>query len=152
MRKFNVEILVGLFVVAGFLCFAWLSIRLGDVGIFDPPTYKVTAEFGSISGLKPGATVEIAGVQVGKVTQIELDAKSYEARVEMTIQKGVELQEDSIASIRTAGIIGDRYIDIAPGGADELIGPGGRIFETESAINLEELVSKYIFEKDPKKE
>ena len=142
MRKFNIEILVGLFVVAGFLCFAWLSIRLGDVGIFDPPTYRVTAEFGSISGLKPGATVEIAGVQVGKVTNIELDAKSYEARVEMTIQKGVALQEDSIASIRTAGIIGDRYIDISPGGADELIGPGGRIFETESAINLEELVSK----------
>jgi len=152
MRKFNIEILVGLFVVAGFLCFAWLSIRLGDVGIFDPPTYRVTAEFGSISGLKPGATVEIAGVQVGKVTNIELDAKSYEARVEMTIQKGVALQEDSIASIRTAGIIGDRYIDIAPGGADELIGPGGRIFETESAINLEELVSKYIFENDTKKE
>jgi len=72
--------------------------------------------------------------------------------VEMTIQKGVALQEDSIASIRTAGIIGDRYIDISPGGADELIGPGGRIFETESAINLEELVSKYIFEKDTKKE
>ena len=152
MRKFNVEIVVGLFVVAGFLCFAWLSIRLGDVGIFDPPTYAVKADFGSISGLKPGATVEIAGVQIGKVTRIELDTKKYEAHVEMTIQKGVALQEDSIASIRTAGIIGDRYIDIAPGGADKLIAPGGRILETESAINLEELVSKYIFEKDGKKE
>jgi len=152
MRKFNVEIMVGLFVVAGFLCFAWLSIRLGDIGIFDPPTYTVTAEFGSISGLKPGATVEIAGVQVGKVTRIELDPEKYEAHVEMTIQKGVALQEDSIASIRTAGIIGDRYIDISPGGADVLIAPGGRIFETESAINLEELVSKYIFEKEPSKE
>jgi phospholipid/cholesterol/gamma-HCH transport system substrate-binding protein len=150
MRKFNVEIVVGLFVVAGFLCFAWLSIRLGDIGIFDPPTYRVTADFGSISGLKPGAAVEIAGVQIGKVTQIRLDVEKYEARVEMSIQKGVELQEDSIASIRTAGIIGDRYIDISPGGADQLIGPGGRIFETQSAINLEELVSKYIFEKDSK--
>lgn len=152
MRKFNVEIVVGLFVVAGFLCFAWLAIRLGDVGIFDPPTYTVTAEFGSISGLKPGATVEIAGVQIGKVTLIRLNTEKYEARVEMSIQKGVALQEDCIASIRTAGIIGDRYIDISPGGAAELIGPGGRITETESAINLEELVSKYIFEKDGTKE
>ena len=152
MRKFNVEIMVGLFVVAGFLCFAWLAIRLGDIGIFDPPAYKVTAEFGSISGLKPGATVDIAGVQVGKVTRIELDPEKYEARVEMSIPKGVALQEDSIASIRTAGIIGDRYIDISPGGSETLIGPGGRIVETESAINIEQLVSKYIFEKDTKKE
>lgn len=152
MRKINVEIIVGLFVVAGFLCFAWLSIRLGDVGIFEPPTYTVVAEFGSVSGLKPGAIVEVAGVQVGKVTGIQLDTKEYEAQVEMSIQKGVALQEDSIASIRTSGIIGDRYIDISPGGSDKLIGPGGRITETESAINLEMLVSKYIFEKDSKKE
>jgi phospholipid/cholesterol/gamma-HCH transport system substrate-binding protein len=152
MRKINVELTVGLFVVAGFLCFAWLSVRLGDVGIFDPPTYTVMAEFGSVSGLKPGAIVEIAGVQVGKVTNIRLNAEKYEAHVEMSIQKGVALQADSIASVRTAGIIGDRYIDISPGGSDELIGPGGRIVETESAINLETLVSKYIFEKDGKKE
>ena len=150
MRRFNVEIMVGLFVVAGFLCFAWLSVKLGDVGIFDPPTYAVTAEFGSVSGLKPGAIVEIAGVQVGKVTQILLNAKRYEAQVEMTIRKGVALQEDSIASIRTAGIIGDRYVDISPGGSEKLIAPGGRIRETESAINLEELVSKYIFENNKK--
>ncbi|TLM68208.1 MAG: outer membrane lipid asymmetry maintenance protein MlaD [Deltaproteobacteria bacterium] len=152
MKRFNVEIAVGLFVVAGFLCFAWLSVRLGDVGLFDPPTYTVSAEFGSVSGLKPGAIVEIAGVQVGKVTRIELNTEKYEARVEISLQKGVVLQADSIASIRTAGIIGDRYIDISPGGSDELIGPGGRIVETESAINLEELVSKYVFEKDGKKE
>lgn len=152
MRKFNIEIAVGLFVVAGFLCFAWLAIRLGDVGIFDPPTYPVVAEFGSVSGLKPGAIVEIAGVQVGKVTRIQLNTEKYEAKVEMSIQKGVALQADSIASIRTAGIIGDRYVDISPGGSEQLIGPGGRIVETESAINLESLVSKYIFEKDGKKE
>ena len=150
MRKFNVEIVVGLFVVAGFLCFAWLSVRLGDVGIFDPPTYTVTAEFGSVSGLKPGAIVEIAGVQVGKVTQIVLNDKKYEARVELSIRKGVALPDDSIASIRTAGIIGDRYLDISPGGSEKLIAPGGRIRETESAINLEELVSKYIFENNKK--
>lgn len=148
MRKLNLEIMVGLFMVAGFLCFAWLSVKLGDVGLFDPPTYAVQASFGSISGLKPGAIVEIAGVRVGKVATIRLDPEKYEARIELAIEHGVILQEDSIASVRTAGIIGDRYIDISPGASDQIIGDGGRIVETESAINLEELVSKYIFEKD----
>jgi len=147
MRKLNLEILVGLFMIAGFLCFAWLSVKLGDIDLFGPPTYSVTANFGSVSGLKPGAIVEIAGVRVGKVAAIRFDAEKYEAKVELEIERGVNLQEDSIASIRTAGIIGDRYVDISPGGAEKLIGPGGRVVETESAINLEELVSKYIFEK-----
>jgi len=147
MKRFNLEVAVGLFMVVGFACFAWLSIQLGDVGLFADKTYSVQAKFGSISGLKEGATVEIAGVQVGKVENIRLDPEFYEAVVRMSIDKGVELQEDSIASIRTAGIIGDRYVSIAPGGAPKLIKPGGEIVETESAINLEELVSKYIFEK-----
>jgi phospholipid/cholesterol/gamma-HCH transport system substrate-binding protein len=147
MRKPNLEITVGLFMVAGFLCFAWLSVKLGDVALFGPPTYTLTANFGSVSGLKSGAIVEIAGVKVGKVSAIHLDPDKYEAIVELGIDRGVILQEDSIASIRTAGIIGDRYVDISPGGSEKLIGTGGRIIETESAINLEELVSKYIFEK-----
>lgn len=148
MRKFNLEIVVGLFLVIGFVCFAWLSVKLGDIDLFGPPTYQVTASFGSISGLKNGGLVEIAGVQVGKVTSIDFDAEKYEALVTLAINSSVILQEDSIASVRTAGIIGDRYIDISPGASDQIIGDGGRIVETESAINLEELVSKYIFEKD----
>lgn len=147
MKRFNLEIAVGLFMVVGFICFAWLSIRLGDVSFFANRTYVVNARFGSVSGLKPGATIEIAGVPVGKVEKITLDQDSYQAEVAMEINRDVKLQEDSIASIRTAGIIGDRYVDISPGGSPELIKPGGEITETESAINLEELVSKYIFEK-----
>lgn len=147
MRKFNLEIVVGLFVVVGFVCFAWLSVRLGDINLFGSPTYQLTASFGSVSGLKSGAIVEIAGVPVGKVDDIRFDATKYEAVVTMAIDNGITLQEDSIASVRTAGIIGDRYIDISPGGSDVEIQDGGRIIETESAINLEELVSKYIFEK-----
>jgi phospholipid/cholesterol/gamma-HCH transport system substrate-binding protein len=139
---------VGLFLIVGFLCFAWLAVKLGDVNLFGKETYTVTARFGSISGLKEGATVEIAGVRVGKVTAVRLDQEDYEAVVDMVIDQGVELQDDVIASIRTAGIIGDRYVSITPGGAEELVGPNGEIFETESAINLEELVSKYIFGKD----
>ena len=148
MKKFNLEIVVGLFMVVGFLCFAWLSVRLGDVELFSDKTYSVSASFGSISGLKKGALVEISGVRVGKVEKIRLDPETYEAEVTLGIDRAVSLQEDSIASIRTAGIIGDRYIDISPGGADELIKDGGRIFETESAINLEQLVSKYIFDNE----
>jgi phospholipid/cholesterol/gamma-HCH transport system substrate-binding protein len=146
MRKFNLEIVVGLFVVVGFVCFAWLSVRLGDVNLFGSTTYQLTASFGSVSGLKSGAIVEIAGVPVGKVDEIRFDTDKYEAVVTLAIDNGITLQEDSIASVRTAGIIGDRYIDISPGGSDVELHDGGRIIETESAINLEELVSKYIFE------
>ena len=148
MKRFNAEIAVGLFMIAGFLCFIWLAVKLGDVPLFGDNSYTVKARFGSISGLKSGATVEIAGVRVGKVTKVDLDREDYEAVVEMAIDKGVDLQEDVIASIRTAGVIGDKYVSLTPGGAEEIIGPQGEIIETESSINLEELVSKYIFGKD----
>ena len=147
MKRFKVETVVGLFLVAGFICFAYLSVKLGDLNFFGDKTYPVMASFNSISGLKEGGSVEIAGVQVGKVAKVFLDTKNYEAKVELAINKGVEIQEDSIASVRTAGIIGDKYINISPGGSPMNIQAGGEIIETESAINLEELVSKYIFEK-----
>lgn len=147
MNRFNIEVAVGVFLVAGFLCFAWLSVKLGHIDLFGSDEYVVKANFSSVSGLKEGATVEISGVQVGKVSHIRLGGETYEAEIEMTLDKNVKLQEDSIASIRTAGIIGDRYVSISPGGSEALIQPGGVIFETESAINLEELISKYVFEK-----
>ena len=147
MRRFNLEILVGIFMIAGFVCFAWLAIRLGDVQLFGPPTYVVKASFGSVSGLKPGAIVEISGVKIGEVISIGLSPEYYEADVELAIKQGIRLQEDCIASVRTAGIIGDRYVDILPGGAQKLLKAGDQITETESAIILEELLSKYIFEK-----
>ena len=146
MKRFNVEVAVGIFLVAGFLCFAWLSVKLGDVELFGADTYHLSARFGSIAGLKQGATVEVAGVKVGKVSAIQLDPELYEAVVQLAIEKDVKLTEDSIASIRTAGIIGDRYVAISPGGAMDYLEPGGEITETESAINLEELISKYVFE------
>lgn len=146
MKKSNIEFTVGLFLLAGLLCFIYLAVRVGGVGWFENESYPVKARFSSISGLKEGAAVEIAGVKVGKVERIEFDRKNYDAVVMMTLSKGVVLQEDSIASIRTSGIIGDRYIKIQPGGSEEIIKPGGLITETESAINIEELISKYIFE------
>lgn len=147
MKKFNVEMAVGIFLVVGFACFAYLSVKLGDVNLFGDATYQLSARFHSVSGLKEGDIVEMAGVQIGTVKTIELDPKEYEAVVHFDLEDEVRLQEDSIASIRTAGIIGSKYVDITPGGMEEYIEPDGEIFETESAINLEKLVSKYIFEK-----
>jgi len=146
MRKLNMEMAVGIFLIIGFICFAYISVKLGGVQLFGNSTYTLNARFESISGLKEGATVEIAGVRVGTVSGISLDPEDYEAIIHLKINKGVKIQDDSIASIRTAGIIGDRYVNISPGGSDAFLEPGGEIAETESAINLEELVSKYIFE------
>ncbi|MFO7830985.1 MAG: outer membrane lipid asymmetry maintenance protein MlaD [Desulfuromonadaceae bacterium] len=146
MKRFNLEVVVGLFMLLGFASFVFMSVKLGDVNIFNEKTYTVNARFGSVAGLKQGATVDIAGVSVGKVANIELNHETYEAMVTMHIKPEVKLQEDCIASISTAGIIGDRYISILPGGSLDLIEDGGEIYETESAINFEELLSKYIFE------
>jgi len=146
MKKMNLEMIVGLFLLAGFACFSYLAVKMGDIKMFQNETYPVTARFTSISGLKEGSIVELAGVNVGKVSQIELDPGDYEAVVHLDIDKSVKLQDDSIASIRTAGIIGDKYIKLTPGGSDMILGAGDEIEETEPSISLEELVSKYIFD------
>lgn len=147
MKKLNIEMAVGIFLVAGFFCFAYISVKLGDVNLFGDKMYQVTARFHSVSGLKEGDIVEMAGVQIGTVKRIALDPEAYEAIIRLELKNDIRLQEDSIASIRTSGIIGSKYVDITPGGLEDYIQPGGEIFETESAINLEKLVSKYIFEK-----
>lgn len=146
MKKINIETGVGIFLIVGLICLGYLSMKLGDVNLFGTKQYPVKARFANVSGLKQGSTVEIAGVPIGKVSRIDLN--NYEAMVELLINPGVQLQEDSIASIRTQGIIGDKYVKIKTGGADEYIEHGGELLETESAIELEELVSKYIFEKE----
>lgn len=146
MQKSIIELTVGIFMIIGLITFSYLAISVGGVDWFEDDTHVYEARFRSIAGLKEGAAVEIAGVRVGKVNSIKLDNGEYEAVVELSLAKDIELQDDSIASIRTAGIIGDRYVNIKPGGSIDLIEPGGTIIETESAISLEELISKYIFE------
>jgi len=148
MKRFNLEMIVGLFLLTGFASFSWLSVKMGDLDLFKNESYPVSARFLSISGLKEGSTIELAGVTVGKVRRIELDPGEYEAIVHLDIDKSVKLQDDSIASIRTAGIIGDKFIQLSPGGSEIYLEPGDEIEETESAISLEELVSKYIFKSD----
>jgi len=145
MEKFKLETAVGLFLIVGILCLAYLSVKLGDISLLGSNTYGLTARFASVSGLEEGAVIEIAGVKVGKVSAVTLE--DYEAVVHMLIDSHVKVQEDAVASVRTQGIIGDKYIKITPGGADEYLKPGDEIRETESALNLEELVSKYIYGK-----
>jgi phospholipid/cholesterol/gamma-HCH transport system substrate-binding protein len=146
MKKINIETGVGILLIFGLLSLAYLSVKLGDVKVFGSKQYPVKARFANISGLKEGAIVEIAGVEVGEVSNIILN--NYEASVQMMINPDVKLQDDSMASIRTKGIIGDKYIKIQPGGSELYIASGGEISETESAVELEELVSKYIFNKE----
>lgn len=142
MKRVNVETAVGIFVLAGILCLAWLSVRLGRLEIVEGDTVRIDAEFSSVSGLKKDAAVEIAGVEVGKVDSIA--EKDYKAMVTMRIRKGIPLQEDAIASIRTRGLIGDRYVSLSPGASDRLIPPGGKIRETEPAVDLEGILGQFI--------
>ena len=140
------EVTVGVFLIAGIAALAYLAIQLGEIRPFGDDVYRLNARFVSSSGLKPGAYVEVGGVRVGYVDSIALDPRTYQSVVSVALQSGVRLQEDAIASIRTSGIIGDKFVKISPGGSDVLLEPGGEILETESAISLEELISKYIFD------
>ena len=138
--------IVGVFLLAGFASFSWIAIKMGDLDLFKKESYNISASFTSISGLKEGAALELAGVVVGKVTKIELNEEEFEATVYMDVRKTIQLSDDSIASIRTSGIIGDKFIKLTPGGSELFLEPGDMIEETEASISIEELISKYIFE------
>ena len=145
MKKYSQETFVGIFVLIGILCVGYLTIKLGKMEIIGGDVYNVIAKFDSVAGLKPDSSVQMAGVEIGRVAKIVLDTKDLVAAVTMKIKKGVPIQEDAIASVKTSGLIGDKYISIQPGGSDELLKPGGIITETESAIDIESLISKYVF-------
>jgi len=142
MKRLNIETAVGLFVLLGIACLAWLSIKLGKLEIVGGDYVPVHAEFASVSGLKKGVSVEIAGVDVGKVESITLD--DYSADVLMKIRTGIKLPEDTIASIRTRGLIGDKYVSLSPGASERMIPPNGKIRDTESAVDIEQLIGEFI--------
>jgi phospholipid/cholesterol/gamma-HCH transport system substrate-binding protein len=145
MKRSAVDLGVGVFVLIGLVALGWMSVKLGRVDLLGNRGYVVSADFPTVGGLKAGSTIEIAGVEVGRVDRIVL--RDYQAHVIMMIQPGVKLQDDSIASIKTKGLIGERYVRISPGGSDKLIPPNGRIREVEPPVDIEELLSKYIFGK-----
>lgn len=145
MKKYALETTVGVFVLAGLLCVAYLTVKLGKLDILGADSYPLVARFKDVTGLKNGAYVEMAGVRVGRVSDITLDPKDHMALVRLDIQNGVRLTDDSIASIKTSGLIGDKFVKVSPGGSDDILKPGGVIVETEASVDLGDLIGKYVF-------
>jgi len=142
MRRGNLELAVGGFVLLGLVCLAYLAIHLGKMEVWGGG-YRVVANFDNVSGLGQGAPVEVAGVQVGRVEAIRL-TPGDRAVVTLRLEPGLQLHDDAIASIRTKGIIGDKFIQLSPGNSEKLISAGGTIHDTESTIDLEGLISSFI--------
>ena len=143
MSRKNVEFGVGIFVLAGIFALAYLSVKLGGLEIFDDGTYEVSAKFTSATGLRSGAAVEMAGVKVGRVSGISLDGE--DAKISLRIDEKIQLSRDSIASIRTKGVLGDKYVSLSQGGSEKIIPPGGKIRETEPPVDIEKLIGDFIF-------
>jgi phospholipid/cholesterol/gamma-HCH transport system substrate-binding protein len=142
MKTSSLEFFVGLFLAIGMACLAFLSIKVARKEFFSSDGYEVHAIFTNCNGIRRGSPVMIAGVEVGRVKDIDL--KDYEARVQLVVNSEVVLQKDAIASIKTKGLIGEKYIELSPGGSDEKIQPGGVIRDTEPAMDIEGLISKYV--------
>lgn len=143
MKNRSVEMAVGLFVLAGLLCAAYLTIKLGKLEVIGGDTYELKARFIDVTGLKDSAPVEMAGVRVGRVESIALSPDKH-AIVTLRIQKGVKVTDDAIVSVKTSGLIGDKYLKITPGGGDP-VAPGGLLTETESSVDIQDLIGKYVF-------
>ena len=142
MEKTKLELIVGVFVLVGIVCLGYLSIKLGKLELISGDLYEVEAPFNSATGLKPGAAVEIAGVEVGRVKSIVL--KNDQAIVRLAIHNNIQLYSDTFASIKTRGIIGEKFLALSPGGGGDPLQAGGTIRDTESGLDLEELVSQYV--------
>jgi phospholipid/cholesterol/gamma-HCH transport system substrate-binding protein len=145
MRKFDIELAVGFFLLIGVICLGYLSFKLGKMEVVGTKGYDISAVFSNSGGLKVGSGIVIAGVDVGRVRNITLD--NYQARVVMHFPTAIKIKEDSIASIKTKGLIGEKYIEITLGGSEKTISPGGKIRDTQPAVDLEDLISKYVFGK-----
>ena len=145
MKRDNIELSVGIFVLIGLLAVGYLAVKLGKIDFMGDDTYLIKARFSSVSGLKTDARVEVAGVAVGKVAAISLDTATMAAIVDLKIRQGLKLTADTIASIRTAGLIGDKFVKLSPGGMPTDLAPGEMIIDTESPLEIEELIGKYVF-------
>lgn len=140
-----IEITVGVFVFIALLCVGYLTIQLGQMRLLGDNYYNLKARFGSVSGLKEGNDVRIAGVKIGRVQKIVLNKEHFVSIVTLKIRDDIKLSDDSLASIKTSGLIGDKFVSISPGGSGMLLEPGDMLIETQSPVDFEELVSKYVF-------
>ncbi len=146
MKKYAMETMVGIFVVIGLLCVGYMTVKLGNVEFIGGNSYPLIARFTTVSGLRAGSAVDMYGIEIGRVDRLTMDQENGMAVVQLRINKGIKIYDDAIASIKTEGLIGDKYVSIDPGGgSDELLQPGGTITDTESPTDIQELISKYAF-------
>jgi len=145
MQKYSKETIVGIFVLVGLACIGYMTVKLGDVSLFQDDTYPLTARFSKVTGLRNGSIVNMLGLEIGRVGKLTIDQEKQQAVAELRIQKGIKIYDDAIASIKTEGIIGDRYVSVDPGGGGTLLKGGDAILETEAPADLMDLVSKYAF-------
>jgi len=143
MERKGLELSVGLFLLLGLACLAYLSFNLGKVELLGSSYYDVYANFSTIGTLRIRAPVTMAGVEIGKVKDVQL--VNDEAHVTLEIHKEVSLSEDVIASVKTSGIIGEKYVSISPGASEEFIEPGGTIRDTQPPLDVENLLGKFVF-------
>jgi len=143
-NRYKLELIVGIFVLIGILAVGYLTIRLGKIQLLGGNYYTVNARFSNIGGLKVGNEVQVSGVVVGRVENIMLNYEDYSVIVTLSVLNDIKLSDDTIASIKTSGLIGDKYITLLPGGSDEMLRPGDTIIDTFPPIDIEELISKYI--------
>ena len=148
MGRKGIETLVGVFVLLGMLAVVFLALKAANLASFSVgSTYALTARFDNIGGLKVRAPVKAAGVVVGRVEAVRLDPQTYQAVVTMRIDQGYEFTADTIASILTSGLLGEVYIGLDAGGDPKMLGNGGVIAKTQSAVVLEKLIGQFLFDK-----
>jgi phospholipid/cholesterol/gamma-HCH transport system substrate-binding protein len=145
MKKYAMETTVGIFVVIGLFLVGYMTVKLGDIGIIGDDSYSLYARFTSVSGLRAGNAVEMHGIEIGRVESLSIDQEEQVAIVELKIQRGVAVYDDAIASIKTSGLIGDKYVQVDPGGAGDEFQPGDTIIDTEPSINVGDLIGRYAF-------
>ena len=145
MKKYTQETVVGIFVVIGLLAIAYMTVKLGNVGFLGENSYSLYAKFTSVTGLRVGNPVNMLGLEVGRVESFKMDQENQVAVVELKINKGIQIYDDAIASIKTEGLIGDKYISVDAGGGGDLLEDGDTITDTESPTDIMDLVSKYAF-------
>ncbi len=145
MKKYQIETIVGIFVCLGLLCVGYMTVKLGKVSFFKDESYRITASFITVTGLRQGNPVDMWGIEIGTVEKIVMDQENQKAVVKMKIKKGIQIYDDAIASIKTEGLMGDQYISIDPGGSGTLIKPNGTITETQAPVDIIALISKYAF-------
>jgi phospholipid/cholesterol/gamma-HCH transport system substrate-binding protein len=145
MMKYSKETVVGIFVVIGLFAIGYMTVKLGNVGFFGENTYSLYAKFNTVSGLREGNPVNMLGLEIGRVQKFSMDQENQVVKVELIIDKGIEIFDDAIASIKTEGLIGDKYLELDAGGGGDLLAHGDTITDTNSPTSIMDLISKYAF-------